>query len=216
MFPPLEKPDWDYEHYPNHKYLLPLRAQEILFQLRKGLINCESSSKDNRPQHKYFFKDLTQKGHEYFAGNYRGSDFPGLKHYEVTVTDDSRVGVHSSLVDKATNNLAIEISLIIAAIDKANSLPNSTLNETDKLVYIVRFACKLFVEFLRIHPYANGNGHMGRFFIFSFLGVFGIWPKKWPLNDRPPDPPYSFLIKSYRDGNYDGLEMFILRAIIGK
>jgi hypothetical protein len=216
MYLPLIRPDWDYEHFPEHKKVLPERATAILIQLRTGAICCEASSKDNRPQHKYLFNGLTPEGHGYFAGNYRGESFPGLKYYEVTVRGDSKVGVYSSLVANAMNTFSSDISLTIYSIKAANLLPTKQLSKVDKLIYTVRLACKFFVEFLRIHPYANGNGHMGRYFIFSFLGVFGIWPKGWPLNDRPPDPPYSDLIKNYRNGKHEDLEIFVFRAVIGK
>ena len=101
------------------------------------------------------------------------------------------------------------------ALNQAFALPDAQLPPNEKVYYLVTFACRILVEFMRVHPYANGNGHMGRLVVSSILGVFGIWPKKWPLNDRPPDPPYSALLSAHRDGHKEHLEKFVLQCIIG-
>lgn len=215
MYPHLERPDWDYEHFQEHAQALPTRAEELLINLRLGLIDSIDSCKDSRPQHHFFFTGLTPEGHDYFAGHYRGEDYPGLKLYEVGVSDDHRVGVHSSLVLSSMYHFSNEIENALLVLEEAHKLPFAQLSSVDRLLFAVRMACKFFVEFLRVHPYANGNGHMSRFLIFGFLGTFNIWPKRWPLNDRPPDPPYSQHIINYRNGYFDGLEQFVLKCVLG-
>lgn len=207
--------NWDYEDHPAHHDVLPERARELLVCLRAGLIVGLEVCKDSRPQHAFFFKGLTPPGHDYFAGHYRGENYPALRRYEVGIPGDPRVGVHSSLVCNAMNYFSTEVVNHVSVLRSADELPAAQLSREFHLIYTVRVACKFFVEFLRVHPYANGNGHMGRFFIFGFLGIFGIWPKRWPLNDRPPDPPYSDLIANYRDNKCEPLEMFVLRCVIG-
>jgi Fic family protein len=74
-------------------------------------------------------------------------------------------------------------------------------------------ACRVFEVFLRIHPYANGNGHAARFLIWCLLSRYGYWPKGWPIEPRPPDPPYTHLISEYRNGNWEPLEEFVLKTV---
>lgn len=207
---------WEYKSFPSYSQVLPGRAKTLLRELRSGHLAGVDVCCDNRPQHCYFFEGLTPIGHEYFAGHYRGENYSGLKHYDVGIDGDSRVGVRCDLVVKTMQHFAIEIRSSINILQTANQQHQSHLTGVQRLLYIVRVACKYFVEFLRIHPYANGNGHMGRFMIFGFLSVFGVWPKKWPLNDRPPDPPYSGLISRYRDGDCEPLEKFVFRCVLGQ
>ena len=101
------------------------------------------------------------------------------------------------------------------ALDLANTLPDGQLARHQKLIYTVTFACRVFEIVLRVHPYANGNGHAARFIVWAILGRYGFWPRSWPLDPRPPDPPYSRLISEYRSGNHQPLEEFVIRAVIG-
>ncbi len=101
----------------------------------------------------------------------------------------------------------------LAGLDQANELPHVRLAKAEKLLYVVTFACQVFELILRIHPYANGNGHAARFVLVAILGRYGYWLRQW-LDPRPPDPPYTQLITDYRSGNREPLERFILQAII--
>jgi Fic family protein len=82
----------------------------------------------------------------------------------------------------------------------------------EKLTYAITFACRVFEEFLRIHPYANGNGHIARFLIWVILGYCGYWPNNWRIEPRP-NPPYNDLIVEYRNGNCEPLEKLILSSL---
>ena len=95
-------------------------------------------------------------------------------------------------------------------MERGRQLPSARVPEEEKLYYVVTFACRVLVEFLRIHPYANGNGHIGRFIVWLILARFGYWPKQWPLN---ASPPYHELLKTYRDGDPLPLEEFVLQCL---
>jgi Fic family protein len=83
----------------------------------------------------------------------------------------------------------------------------------EKLHYVVALASRAFVEFLTVHPYANGNGHAARLIVWSILGRYGYWPDRWTVEPRP-DPPYLELIVLYRNGNALPLESHILQMLI--
>ncbi len=82
-----------------------------------------------------------------------------------------------------------------------------------KIYRSVELAAAAFVYFLEIHPYADGNGHMARMMLIVILARFDIFLARWPIDPRPPDPPYSDLIARYRNGDRTGLELFILNCI---
>jgi fido (protein-threonine AMPylation protein) len=172
-------------------------------------------SKDTRPIHLQLFRDLTPPECPEFAGHYRGEAFRCLESYEVYIRGDPLVGEPAKNVRSSMIVVAEAIDNGVAAFDTANQLPESHVPRWQKIYYLVTFACRVFVEFLRVHPYANGNGHMGRFLIWAILGRYGLWPRRWPLDKRPPDPPYSYLISQYRAGNREPLEQFVLRCVLG-
>lgn len=209
---PRDCPGWEYEHHGSRADIAP-RCARLLVSLRTGAIDVRASALDTRPFHRHMFEGLTPTGCPYFAGHYRGEDFRCLRHYGVMIHGDPEVGAAPERVAPDMSNFNHHILKAgFAALDKAFELPDSHLSAADKLYYLVVFACRCLVEFLRIHPYANGNGHQGRFIVWLILARYGYWPKKWPLNQSPP---YGQLIYDHRRGNPGLLEQFVLQAIIG-
>jgi len=203
---------WEYEEYQDHDALLPVRCHEWLVSLRTGQLNPKELSINTRAAHLHLFNGLTPDECDYFAGHYRGEDFLCLKPYNVHIASDPRVGVDASVVFNDIKNLKEAVDSGMAAIGAAYKLPNAQLPQWQKILYLVTFSTRILVEFLRIHPYANGNGHMARFIIFLLLAQYGIWPKEWPFDESPP---YHQLISDYRNGSPKPLEEFIMRSILG-
>ena len=207
-------PAWEYTDHDNSEAVLPVRSNEILINLRRGIIDSRNSIKNTRALHSILFTDLTPDDCDYYAGNYRGSDNLCLKHYRVFIHSDPSVGVDPDAVQNVLEYFGEQIDSLFASLEAAALEPPEGLSKADRILYIVAAICNVFVEFLRIHPYANGNGHMGRYIVFAFLGKFGCWPKNWPFNDRPPEP-YCEYIAKYRKGYPDPLEQFVLKCILG-
>lgn len=214
MLGPERCSNWDYEDHPDSSRIVRPRCRAILIELARGQLDAGSLILDTRSIHRRLFKDLTPAACPYLAGHYRGENFPSLRNYEVRVAADPRVGVPAANV--AANMLLFEQTVkgVIAALDAGSKLPDAQVSKAQKLLYLVNSAAAVHVEFLRIHPYANGNGHMGRFIVWCLLGKYGHWPKAWPFDDRPGSP-YTQLISDFRDGNSDPLVQFILKAIVG-
>ncbi len=210
---PADCPNWDYEDFSNHAQVVLEQSADVLLRLRTGGLDTQAVSSDTRPIHFHVFKRLVPDGCEYFAGHYRGEFFRCLKHYQVTVGNDPQVGYDSGTVIGWMDELGNLVDSTLQALDQGHSLPNSQVSPADKLLYTVAAACRIFELLLRIHPYANGNGHMARFVIWAILGRFGHWPHRWTLEPRPPDPPYTDLIIQHRNGNPEPLERFVLNCI---
>jgi fido (protein-threonine AMPylation protein) len=207
---PADCPNWEYDHLPDRAQLRT-RSANLLGRLRGGGLDAAGVAADSRPVHGHLFNGLTPPGHDYFAGHYRGEVYRCLQYLNV------QVGAHRGALPDAVGpfmeQLAREIAAGLAGLDRANDLPHTQLPSENKLLYAVMFACRVFEMVLRIHPYANGNGHAARFVLISILGRYGYWLNAWQIDPHPPDPPYTQLITDYRQGKCEPLERFVLRAI---
>jgi fido (protein-threonine AMPylation protein) len=130
--------------------------------------------KDTRPVHQRYFKDLTPVGFEYYAGHYRGEDFTCLKSFRVHVPSDPMVG-HPP--DRGSDDMIVfasDFEGVVADGDIVWSANAQVISPAEKLYRVVQLGVALFVYLLQIHPFANGNGHMARFFLIAFLSRYGV------------------------------------------
>lgn len=211
--PPLGCPEFNYEAHPQKSDVLKRRVTEVLADLRSGRCDTLGSAIDSRIIHRNLFLNLTPPGYEYYAGHYRGENYRCLRFCEVAIRTDPRVGYPSHLVQQNMEEVARTVRAGVSALDLAKDVSSAQLPQEEKILYVVVFACRVFEFFLRIHPYINGNGHVARFIIWAILGRYGYWPTRWPIDPRPPDPPYTELVRQYRDGNREPLEAYILSSL---
>ena len=127
----------------------------------------------------------------------------------------SSVGFPPFLVEERMEKIAQWIRQGMRALDATHQLPDTQVSPEDKLLNTVAFACAIFAEVLRVHPYANGNGHAARFILWTILGKYGYWPKYFPIEPRPNHPLYAWAIAEYLKGNRQELEDYILMCIAG-
>jgi hypothetical protein len=139
-----------------------------------------------------------------------------LRDYRVHIPSDPRVGYPPWSVGAAISQLAAEIRAGIAGLDQAHRVPDAHLSPQEKLLNVVRFSCAVFELFLRIHPYADGNGHAARFILWAILGRYGYWPRRFRIEPKPDDVNrYNQSISLHRSGQPQHLEAFVLECIIG-
>jgi fido (protein-threonine AMPylation protein) len=169
--------------------------------------------RDCRPSHLELFEGLTPDGFDYFAGHYRGEQIRCLRQYRVKVASDPRVGASPDVVLPQIVEFRKSFFRALASLDGGNALPDAQFPRAHKIYLTAAVAAWALCEFFTIHPYANGNGHIGRFFVWAILGRYGYWPKSWPLDNRPPEPSYSNALMAYRNGQFDELEKFILSRL---
>ncbi len=199
---------WQYSNYSTVAERTS-RSASVLQDLIAGNIAAQSSARDTRPIHGRLFTGMHPAGFGHLAGQYRGAKYPVLSTYNIKVDDDSKVGVHYSVVASHMATLAARVD---EEIGKRASYSGRALSGKE-LLEIVGMSCSLMVKFLTIHPYADGNGHMGRFMIWALLHHFGVHAQRWPLEERP-GPNYFDKIKDYRKNKRMPLIEFVLAHII--
>ena len=206
---PQDCPVFDYETHPDRRTLVPTRVAEILVSVARGEIDPHAAVLDTRPIHHTLFVGLTPPNCDYYAGHYRGELFRCLRHYRVTIPSDTRVGSPPAGVGYDLGELGKIVGAGFAALDTG-----PPLSAQDRLRYLIVFVCRVFELFLRVHPYANGNGHVARLIVWFMFLRYGYWPRRWSVEPKPPDPPYSSLIKRYRDGDIRPLEALITSMLV--
>jgi fido (protein-threonine AMPylation protein) len=210
MHPP-DCPPWEYGVHPNRATILAQRVAEVMLALREGGLSVPAVLSDPRDIHHCLFHELTPAGYDYYAGHYRGEPYHCLRQCRVGVLGDPSVG----LMPEAVRATMAELNLLaVRALTILDIVNSSQIADENKAVNAVRTACRIFELFLRIHPFANGNGHVARILVWAILGRYGYWPKQWPIEPRPADPPYTALLRAYRQGNTLPLEMFILESLV--
>jgi fido (protein-threonine AMPylation protein) len=209
MHPP-DCPEWEYTDHPESSRMLPRSVASLLSDLRRGAIDPSSTATDTRTAHLRMFRGLTPPGYDYYAGHYRGENFRCLEFCRVGIRNDPSVGCPPDSVDARMHQLADIIAIALNGLDAGHRLPNSHLPDKLKIAYTVVVTCRVFAEFLEIHPFVNGNGHAARLLVVCLLGRYGYWPQRWTVEPRPPDPPHTELIRQYRHGNKEPLESYIL------
>ena len=119
-----------------------------------------------------------------FVGRFRGE--PGLEQIEVAV--GGMPGVPSGLVDAALATFERRLQAATADLDAlvvAGDLP-ATADVVDAVIETAAWA---HADWVRIHPFANGNGRTARLWANWVLMRYGIPPL---IRLRPrPDVPYT-------------------------
>lgn len=205
--PALGAEGWQYKEYSTQQERDD-RCKAILVELIEGRINAVESAADTRPVHRRLFLGMYPAGFDSLAGTYRGTKDLVLQTYNVRIPGDDKVGVHFS---KVHQHMATLEERIRVEVRKHDQLRGRALTPQE-LFRIVGLACSVMVRFLTIHPYADGNGHVGRFLIWALLHHFGIHARRWPLEQRPR-PNYFDKITAYRANDKAQLINFVLDHI---
>jgi hypothetical protein len=146
-----------------------------------------------------------------YRGRYRGEAHPDLRDYHVVV--DCLPGVEPRKVGGEVTRLMTWLRGELPTLDKAHSrLERSTRDqprkrsEVDERVLSV--AARLHGEWIRIHPFVNGNGRTARMWVLWLSSRYGL-PPLLPLRPRP-SPPYGDVSRaSLAAADHTGMETLL-------
>lgn len=208
----IDCPDWEYADHPNRLPELRRKTSELMLALRRGALTVDQQGKDTRSVHAHLFSSLTPLNFEHYAGHYRGEALLCLEDYAVTADGDPNVGEAPASVARSMWLFGEILLSNLRELDERAANVRQPAGERIKVAAI--FACEAFVEFLRIHPYANGNGHTARFLVWLILGRYGLWPQNFPIEPRPREPQYVSYIRMWRAGNKGPLINYFIRCLV--
>jgi hypothetical protein len=99
------------------------------------------------------------------------------------------------------NELGEAIREALAALDSAHDVPDGQVPRAMKLYSAALVGCRVLEWFLRIHPFANGNGHVARLMVTAILGRYGYWPRRWTIDPNPQGalPYYDDYAAAFRE-----------------
>jgi fido (protein-threonine AMPylation protein) len=130
-----------------------------------------------------------------YVGNFRGdSHFPHLVDDEVGTNERDAFGRNlwtgipprdaQAALNAFEQGLRQELSMVDASLPPAN--PAKTSADLHRVAVVAGVA---HGEWLRIHPFANGNGRTARAWVHFLTARYGL-PYPWEIKPRPSDPSY--------------------------
>jgi hypothetical protein len=104
------------------------------------------------------------------VGAFRGE--PGLENVQVSV--GSNYGVDSANLAQALRGFQATLQALVAELDAL--LPLGQEPDADRLAAIIDLCAWVHAEWVRIHPFANGNGRTARLWANSLAMRYGLPP----------------------------------------
>ena len=105
-----------------------------------------------------------------FIGAFRGE--PGLEGVEVKIA--AHRGVNSAHVAQALADFEVKLQALVAEMDSL--LPEGHEPNADQLAAILDLCAWVHSEWVRIHPFANGNGRTARLWANCIAMRYGLPP----------------------------------------
>lgn len=152
--------------------------------------------------HRDLYRDIPRP-FDYYAGEVRDSDsrFPDLIGYEVRV--GASPGVPSSQVPDQLARFEGAARATVERLDRAITLgtPVHTIGATE-LFAVLTLAANLHGDWVRIHPFANGNGRTARLWANWAALRYGL-PPFVRLKPRPAGLAYAAAGAAAMRGDYN-------------
>jgi hypothetical protein len=144
-------PDWDENSPQLHMNLTAILAAEVT-----AAGNREFPTRDIARRWQYLIMQGLSVPHASFAGAYRGE--PGLENIAVKI--GLNYGTPPGDVSAALSRFEVTLQTLVGELDR--ELPLGQDPDADQLAAILDLCAWAHSEWVRIHPFANGNGRTAR------------------------------------------------------
>jgi Fic/DOC family len=144
--------------------------------------------------------------HAKFVGRFRGE--PGLEDQRVFVGTNE--GTAPALVIGAVEGFVERLQSVLSELDRL--LPRDAELDRDGLQAVIELAAWVHSEWVRIHPFGNGNGRTARVLTHAILMRYGLPPV---LRLRPrPMWPYGYAGAEGMQRNTEPMESLLRRLLM--
>lgn len=198
--------NWDYKRHPGAP-TVRATCGEFLVKIRMAPDSQISALRDTKPFHFAFFKQAVPHACTYLAGEYRGSDHACLKHRVVGM--GGRCGAPCAEVERLMRDFHDATRLSLAVMDSSYVAVGQA---PEFLLDLVAFIAQVVSSFQDIHPYADGNGHIGRLLVWVIMGHYQLLPERWWLHDNP-GRDWDEAVSEHQRGNTRPLQEFLLTTL---
>ncbi|HYG74226.1 MAG TPA: Fic family protein [Planctomycetota bacterium] len=199
---PHKCPDWSDDSKEREKAAFRVASKQVYRLVESSASHQLLTQEAVRSWHRLLFKDIVPL--DYYAGNFRqvSSERPCLNGYAEIA---GRFGSPPHLVTKHMQTLVLGLRAHVASLE----LHWEDKPAPDRALFLAQIIGWLVGNYIRIHPFMNGNGRTSR-----LLWAWGLLRFELPAQCRiglRPNPPYSELMEAAMKGDDTPLQLYILR-----
>lgn len=125
---------------------------------------------------------------EAYRGGFRGDAHPAIADYEATV--GGLPTVRAANVGEEIRKLITELQNQVTWLDEVEALEDPSMLDPDFVRKVLEVAGWLHCEWVRIHPFCNGNGRTARMWVLWLCARYGL-PQLLAIRPRPDDTGYD-------------------------
>jgi hypothetical protein len=197
-------PAWDDDDF-------SARAAENLTKLTAAIPadSSESSTLPTADLARYWHRAMTLGTNvpdEAYRGGFRGDPHPALADYEVAV--GGLEVTRACHVTEEIDHLVSELQSRVIALDELDAQSSPEILDPQFVEAVLETAAWLHCEWVRIHPFANGNGRTARMWVIWVCGRYGL-PRLLTLRPRP-DLGYNATARSGVLGKHEFFFQYLL------
>lgn len=188
------------------------RGRENRVRAFQAMIRAAAGTRPLTPEavagwHSTLFEGLSVVPAACYLGGYRGSAHPWLTDYEVVV------GMHDGVPAKAVAHQVGALFQVLDArmADLARAITPDQRKSAAEIERVAELAAWLHGEWVRIHPFANGNGRVGRLLANFVLARFRLAPA---LRLKPrPGSSYETAARASMRGEHSRMTRWIIELL---
>lgn len=168
---------FDYSDPQKHE-LLCVRSKTVIAELTQLSEVDTNRIADTRPTHLFLFDGMAIPGFEACVGNYRTTGGNPVLHCEVSFGTHN--GARPNEVEQRIDELRTKIRTQFRLLKS-----HKFASEEAFLFHLAKYAARIIYDFIMIHPYCDGNGHISRYLLFAIVMPEGYTPYRWRIHPRP-------------------------------
>lgn len=174
--------------------------------VRHAAAGLQVTQHDVARWHKALLQGLSYVPDACYLGAYRGSAHPWLIRYEVAFGGGRHHGIPAAKVSTHLETYFATLGDRVRSL--AVAIPLDSTRSEDQVRRIADLAAWAHGEWIRIHPFANGNGRTARTLANWILARFHLLPV---VGYRPrPGPPYAQACEASMTGNHEPFARLIV------